>query len=168
MELSAIQDKLTNSEQTFFKQLSLSLEEDLFFYGSILRSDYFPSQSDVDVDIFSDNETSTMYKLCTLLHLKKRDFEKVVYKINRTMVRGYKARYETEQLKVELLIYNRSQQSLVLENHRKGQHLSFIVLYLLLFVKWLYYTVGILPKSVYKRWKNTLLNPSNEMNFIAL
>ena len=60
--------------------MSNYIDDEIYLYGSIRRMDYIPDKSDLDIDLFTDNENSLIYKLCNFLHLKKNDFKKVVYK----------------------------------------------------------------------------------------
>ena len=65
----------------------------MLYYGSIQRSDYVPGKSDIDVDIFTDNEYSLMSKMQHYLHLSKSKFKKVVYIIDNKTTNGYKVKY---------------------------------------------------------------------------
>ena len=66
-------NKLTSEQMKFFKKLSNYLDTKLYYYGSIQRKDYFPGTSDIDVCIFTDNNTETKYKLISFLGLKKNE-----------------------------------------------------------------------------------------------
>ena len=49
--------------KNFFLKLGNYLDTQLYYYGSIQRHDYFPGKSDIDVDLFTDNSSSTIIKL---------------------------------------------------------------------------------------------------------
>jgi hypothetical protein len=50
-------------EKTFFNKMSNYIGEPIFFFGSIQRSDYFPGLSDIDIDIFTFDEKTTLMRL---------------------------------------------------------------------------------------------------------
>jgi len=91
-----INKRLTENQKDFFNKLSLYIDKPIYFYGSITRDDYIPGKSDIDVDIFTENESSTIHLLCNFLKIKKQDLRKSLYKINNNMVYGYKVKYNDE------------------------------------------------------------------------
>ena len=160
--METTKNKLSPYANLFFSKLSNYLETPLYYFGSIKRSDYFPESSDIDVDIFTENEQSTMIKMQYLLNLEKHKFKKFVYRLGKSkkMVHGYKVKYKEpdQSLKVEFSIYNEKYKALVLEEHRRKIILPFYVSYLLILLKYLYYDFGILPKPFYKDLKKFLIN----------
>lgn len=162
--------KLTNNEQIFFNKLSNYIDTEIYFYGSIQRPDYVKGKSDIDIDIFTDNESSTIQKLCNFLHIKKNDFKKIIYKINNKMVYGYKTKYKDEinKINVEISIYNDKYKTAVLYDHENCRYLPFYITISLFIIKFFYYTLGIMPNKVYKRIKQYLMNQNDEMKFILV
>ena len=65
----------------FFIDLKNYLDTELYFYGSVNRSDYVPEKSDIDVAIFTDNEYSIMTKLQHYLHINRDAFDKIIWKL---------------------------------------------------------------------------------------
>jgi hypothetical protein len=165
-----VKNRLTENERVFFDKLSLYIDTELYFYGSIQRPDYVKGKSDIDIDIFTDNDSSTIQKLCSFLHLKKGEFRKAVYKINNIMVYGYKTKYKDEKnnINVEIAVYNDKYKSLVLYDHNNCRYLPLYVTISLFIIKFLYYTLGIMPDKMYKRCKQFLMNPGDELKFILL
>ena len=49
--MEQINNSLPNDVNVFFKELSDYIDTPLYFYGSVQRNDYFPGNSDIDVDI---------------------------------------------------------------------------------------------------------------------
>ena len=47
----------------FFYNLSEYLDTKMLYFGSVQRSDYVPGKSDIDIDIFTDNENSIITKM---------------------------------------------------------------------------------------------------------
>lgn len=165
-----IQKKLSENQKIFLNALSNYIDDEIYLYGSISRFDYIPEKSDLDVDIFIDNEYSVIQKLCNFLDLKKEQFQKVIYKIDNVIVNGYKSKYENKDknLKVELSIYNQKNKELVMKQHNKAKDLPYIILVLLYILKCFYYRLGIISDKIYSKIKGVLLNMSPERNFILL
>jgi predicted nucleotidyltransferase len=82
--METTKNKISPYAKQFFDKLSSYLETKLYFYGSVQRNDYFPNSSDIDVDIFTDNESSTILKLQNFLKVKRSDFKRIVYRLHRT------------------------------------------------------------------------------------
>jgi hypothetical protein len=165
-----IQKRLSENQKIFLNSLSNYIDDEIHLYGSIRRMDYIPDKSDLDIDLFTDNENSLIYKLSNLLHLKKNDFKKVVYKIENRLVYGYKTKYENKETKlsIEISIYNNKDRDLIIKQHGKADNLSYIVLFLLYIIKVSYYKLGILSNEMYSKIKNWLIHMSSECNFILL
>ena len=165
-----INNRLTQNENIFFENLSKYIDKEVYFYGSIQRPDYVKGKSDIDADIFTDNESSTIQKLCNFLNLKKTEFSKVFYKIDNTMVYGYKTKYNDEinKINIELSVYNDKYKTIVLDDHANCNYLPFYVTISLLIIKFFYYTLGIMPNTVYKRLKRFLMNKNDELKFILV
>jgi predicted nucleotidyltransferase len=155
-------NKLTSEQMKFFKKLSNYLDTKLYYYGSIQRKDYFPGTSDIDVCIFTDNNTETKYKLISFLGLKKNEYKKIIFKLHKSkkMVYGYKIKYknETTKINVEFSIYNEKDKENVLIEHNAKKDLPFYILWLLIIVKFFYYNLEILPKSIYYKCKRFIMN----------
>lgn len=165
--------ELTEKQRYFFDQLQSYIELPIYYYGSINRPDYIPGKSDIDIDIFSPNEESTIQKICSKLGLQRSQFRKVVYKINSTVVYGFKGKYvdsddSNDPFQVEIAVYNDKYKNVVLADHNSGIVYPFYITILLMFLKFLFYNLEILPKSVYKRCKQFLMNPGDEMKFIEM
>jgi predicted nucleotidyltransferase len=69
--METTKNKMNPFAEKFFKKLSDYLDTKIYFYGSIQRNDYFPNSSDIDADIFTDNESSIINKLQNFLGVKK-------------------------------------------------------------------------------------------------
>lgn len=170
MLMDSYKTKFTKTEEIFFNNLSLYIEKEIFFYGSIQRPDYVKGKSDIDIDIFTDNESSTIHKLCTFLNVKKSEFRKIVYKINNDMIYGFKAKYKDplKNINVEISIYNDKYKYIILYDHNNCRYLPFYTTFILMIIKCLYYNLGIMSDSMYRRSKQWLMNPSDEIRFILV
>jgi hypothetical protein len=168
--METTKNKLTSDEKEFFDKLKNYINLPIYFYGSIQRNDYFPGKSDFDIDIFTDNETSTIYQLCNLLNLQKSDFKKSVYKVNDDVIHGYKVKYkdETKKFKMEMGLYDEKFKEIVMKDHLKDFELPIYISVILIIIKFLFYKLEIISKETYKRLKRLLMNDRDELKFIVL
>jgi hypothetical protein len=155
--MNEINNDLPKNIKDFFKRLKNYLDTDLYFYGSVTRSDYVPGKSDIDVAVFTDNEFSTMSKLQHFLHVKRSNFDKVVWKLNGKMIYGYKIK--VDDINGEIAIYNDDFKEVLLDEFTKplknNTPLTWTMLYLL---KLFYYKFPIIPKEMYIKCKRFVLN----------
>jgi hypothetical protein len=168
--MDKINKRLTPNQKIFFDNFSQYIDKPLYFYGSIKRSDFIPGKSDIDVDIFTDNESSTIQLMCNFLNIKRSNVVKIVYKINSVMVYGYKTKYVDKEngIKVEFLIYNNKYKNIVLDDRNYGECLPLHVIFALYIIKILFYNFKIISKKMYKRCKRFLMNPGDELKFIEV
>jgi hypothetical protein len=172
--METTKNTLPPNVKKFFHNLSQYLDTKLLFFGSVQRSDYVPGKSDIDVDIFTDNEYSLMSKLQHYLHLNKKDFKKFVYIIGNDTTTGYKVKYKNdeENINVEFSIYNEKFRHIIIKDHTRKFVLPFYITCLLCILKTFFYTLPILSKSFYadgKKWiLNTLYSPEVNTQFIVL
>ena len=165
-----IQKKLTDNQRIFLNSLKNYIDDDIYLYGSINRIDYIPGKSDLDIDIFTDNENSLIHKLSSFLHLKKESFLKIVYRIDNKIINGFKTKYENieNNLIVEISIYNQKHKEIIMKQHNKANKLPYIILVLLYILKCFYYRLGIISPEIYSKMKHFLLHMTSERNFILL
>lgn len=146
----------------FFKELSDYLDTKLLFYGSVQRNDYFPGNSDIDVDIFTDNEDSIIVKLQHFLHVKHNNFKKIVWRLSdsKKLIYGHKIMYKNSDmnLAVEFSIYNERNKQDVLKHHLKKIVLPFYASWFLMIIKKLFYDFHIINFETYKFLKSKMLS----------
>jgi len=146
----------------FFDKLGNYLNTKIYYFGSIQRYDYFPKSSDIDVDIFTDNEDQTINYLMNFLGLKKYEFKKFVYKLHETnkLVYGHKVKYKEphNNFDVEISIYNENVKYEVLKEHNLKMNIPIYVSFLLIIIKYLYYNFSLLSKANYKYLKGLIIN----------
>ena len=150
---------LPNKIQKMVNNIKKYLDTELYYYGSILRSDYIPEQSDIDMVIFTDNEYSTISKLQHVLHVKRDEFKKVIWKLNNDYIYGYKIRIPGSEPEVEIAIYNTDFKEILLEEFlapiKSAPILVVICLYIL---KFLYYRLHLMSRNNYARLKRYIQN----------
>lgn len=155
-------NKMTPYASKFFNNLSNYLNTKLYYFGSVQRDDYFQKGSDIDVDIFTDNVESTIYKMQNLLNAKKSEFKKFIWKLNSTenIVNGHKFMYKEldKGFVVEFSIYDEKNKEDILKEHNSKNDLPFLATTLLIIIKFLFYTLNIIPGIVYTECKRFILS----------
>jgi len=155
--------KFTDYENSFFNKLSNYLDTKLYFFGSIQRYDYFPGLSDIDVNVFTVNENSTIAKLTNYLKVDKHEFKKVIWKLYSTgeIVHGYKFLYKElmNNLVVEFSIYNEKHKKDIMNEQNSKTDLPFYVTFFLVLLKLLFYKLHIIPDEWYVKGKQVIFGP---------
>jgi predicted nucleotidyltransferase len=155
-----VENKLPKNTINFFNKLQEYIDCKIYFYGSLLRADYIPDKSDIDVCIFTDNEFSTMTKMQHYLHINKNDFEKVIWKFtDEYVVYGYKLKYNNPEEKIiaEFSIYNSSFKENIMSNHEFQENIPFFILIFLYILKIGFYKLNIMDGKTYSKIKGYIL-----------
>ena len=146
----------------YFLKLGIYLDTPIYYFGSIQRDDYFPNSSDIDADIFTDNESSLIIKMQNFFGIEKSKFKKFVYRLHKTqkIVYGHKVKYEDPKNNffTEISIYNEKYKDDVLLEHNSKSILPFYVTILLIILKFFYYKLQILPEENYDFFKKIIMN----------
>lgn len=161
--MNAIRDDFSPKLKRFFVNLQDYLDTDLYFYGSVNRPDYVHGKSDIDIAIFTDNEYSIMSKLQHYLHVPKKAFDKVVWKLEGTMIYGYKIKCEkyvslNDIKKCEIAIYNNDFKDILLNDMQSYNKIPFHISVLLFILKTMYYTIPIISSNTYSLYKRYIFN----------
>jgi len=190
--METTRNKIPPRTQHFFNSLSNYLDTKLYYFGSIQRADYFPQGSDIDVDIFTDNEQATMIQMQHFLQLwsiqsptsrrlishkgngyqaiekaegvkvSKKDFKRFVWRLNTNdrLVYGHKIMYKDPEgeFAAEFSIYNTKVKDWILNEHQLKTFLPFYTTCILVILKYLYYTLGVIPSSWYTYMKRFTLS----------
>ena len=170
--METIKNKLTQEEIIFFQNIQNLLDTKLYFYGSIQRYDYLSPYSDIDVDIFTNDEKGIIIKLQNYLNVNKNNFKKTlcIMSDSESIIYGYKLKYNNEDKKinVEFSIFNEKYKHEVIESQKKQMNISYFTCMLILFIKILHYKLNILPYKLFRRIKNKLIGLSSKAkhNFI--
>lgn len=161
--METTKNKLNEHEKDFFDNLKNYINKPIYFYGSIQRNDYMQKTSDIDIDIFTDNEYSTLLLLQNFLNVNKNEFKKIMYRTDNKLggvIPGFKIKYN-DGISLEISVYNEKYKDDILNVHRKIIDLPFYISYMLLFLKFLHYNLGVLPQQYYLYLKNTLVSVKN-------
>ena len=158
--METTKNDLPPNVKKFFINLSDYLDTKMFYFGSVQRSDYVSGKSDIDVDIFTDNENSLIAKMQHFLGVSKKEFKSIVWVIGETPIYGYKIKYKNpdEKLKAEFSIYNEKFKGIVVHEHTRKFVLPIYVTFMLYILKLFYYKIPILPKSAYSELKRFVLH----------
>jgi len=172
MELKNIQHRFTLEQQVFFKEFEEYIDCPLYFIGSICRLDYFPGKSDLDIEIFTDNEYELLHKIKKFLHTKNLFVKVITYKIDNNDVSAYltffhkKIKYTTN-FSFDLVIYNKVSKKIVLEDKKKDKNIPVLLLVTLIFTKILHYYLYIINNQLYKLIKNQIMLFNNNNKTIT-
>ena len=159
--METTKNKLPNNINLFFKELSEYLNTKILYFGSVQRGDYFPGKSDIDVDIFTENEHSIITKMQHFLNVDKHKFKKFIWRLNHnnTMAYGHKIMYKNleHNFNVEFSIYNEKYRSFILKEHLAKTDLPFYAIWLLIILKIIYYNLHLLNYNTFKYLKKKVL-----------
>jgi predicted nucleotidyltransferase len=173
-----LQNKLIAPEKKFLTELKNYLELPIDIYGSLIRMDYFPNKSDIDIAIFTDNLENTVHRLIDFLGIsskkvrifKMKSINKSSYKVK--TIWGFKTNYKLDvsnySLKpglfyyhknfkrFEILIYNIKNKSYIINSIKTHFELSFFSSIFIYMLK-LFYYYFFLNEKFYKNIKDYIL-----------
>ena len=159
--METTKNSMPEYNKIFFEKLKNYLDTKIYFFGSVQRPDYFPKGSDIDVAIFTDNIKSTIAKLQHFLHADPNDFKKFVWRLNydNSLVKGYKIMYKEPEnnFAVEISVYDEIYKKGVLIEHNGKKDLPFYAVWCLIIIKYLFYTLNIMPADWYIFLKKYIL-----------
>ena len=160
--METTKNELPPNAKIFFDKMKNYLNTKIYYFGSIQRMDYYPKSSDIDVDIFTDNEQQTINYLMSFLGLNKYEFKKFVYKLHKTdkLVYGHKVKYKEphNNFSVEISIYNERDKNEVLLEHNSKMDIPIYISLMLIILKYLFYNFNLLSKTNYKYIKGLIIN----------
>ena len=154
-------DKLDEYKYNFLVDLQNHLNQDLIFYGSINRMDYFKNNSDIDIAIITDNTRSVLFKIQHYLKIDKTNIKKIYQQFNKkntNIVRGYKIKYKDVEnnFRFDMNVYDEKYRTFVLDNIYKHNTMPIVLSALLCILKFLFYKLYLFPKSFFMQIKNAI------------
>ena len=155
-----IKDRLGEYKYNFFNNLQNYLDSKLYFYGSIKRSDYFGSSSDIDIIVITDNVKSMMSKIQNYLNINKNKIQTIFQQhstYHKGIITGYKIKYKNKEndITFDLLIYDEKNRKEVLQRIHDINNLPLYIVFILYTLKILCY-LYLLSKSNYIYLKSYL------------
>jgi hypothetical protein len=172
--METIKNKLPEDTEILLNKLREYLDTQLYFFGSVQRTDYFHGKSDIDIDVFTDNINSIILKLQNFFFVEKSDFKKVVMRLgyNNKMIYGYKIKIKRPEynLKCEICIFDEKYKNDIIETHKRKIHLTFYQVFLLYLIKFSYYYLFLFNKSTYLKLKKKVINnsPKTDDDFLVI
>ncbi|MDA9072290.1 nucleotidyltransferase domain-containing protein [bacterium] len=154
-------DRLDDYKYNFLLDLQTHLNQELIFFGSINRMDYFKNNSDIDIAIITDNTHSVLFKIQHYLNVDKIDIKKIYQQFNKkntNIVRGYKIKYKDvdRNFRFDLVVYDEKYRPFVLDNIYKHNTMPILLSALLCILKFLFYKLYLFPKSFFMQIKNAI------------
>jgi hypothetical protein len=151
MELNKIKEKLSTEQYSYFSELQEKIGLPLFFMGSITRSDYIKGKSDLDIEIFSDNVTSTKEKLNYLFNYYEGQKENtiIIVKIKDVPFSGYKYKVNDSEIEFDLTLYKKESQKTILYYRIREINVPFTISAFLIIIKFLHYRLNIINERNY-------------------
>ena len=154
-------DKLDDYKYNFLLDLQTHLNQELIFFGSINRMDYFKNNSDIDLAIITDNTHSVLFKIQHYLNVDKTNIKKIYQQFNKkttNIVRGYKIKYKDvdRNFRFDLVVYDEKYRPFVLDNIYKHNTMPIVLSTLLYILKFLFYKLYLFPKSFFIQIKNAI------------
>jgi predicted nucleotidyltransferase len=153
--MDTLKNDLPEDIKLFFTKLSNYLDNKIYYYGSVQRSDYIHGESDIDIGILTDNEYSTMNKLQHYLNIDVNNFYKVAWKVNNNYVYGYKLQYNDnkKKLRTEFAIFNNKFKDIIIPEHLRTLYVPFYGIIMLHILKFFYYTLKIINRKTFQTLK---------------
>jgi len=160
MEMKHVEQKLSIKSKLFLTTLSNYIDISFYYFGSILRPDYIPGSSDVDIDIFTDNEYSTVSKLLNYIKYSRKNVKNVVWVLaDGTTSYGYKINHVLDSENMfEYSIYNTRFKDKILAEHRGKIVLPIYITVCLQLLKILFYKFNLISGKTYSETKRYLLS----------
>ena len=155
--METIKNKIPDDVRQFLNNLKHYLELPIYYHGSCQRLDYIEG-SDIDMCIFTHNESSTITKLVNYFEINKKKVYKTVHYINNEkLVFGNKINYYKLSIPLELIVYNIKDKPYMLQHCISNIQIPIYISTLLLIVKYFYYKFKILDYTTYTNIKNKLI-----------
>ena len=159
MDLEQIKHNLNKNEYDFFLKLSEDLDLPLFFIGSITRFDFIKGKSDFDIEVVSDNITSTKIKIEHLFsYYKKKGNRFIILKFNNISVSGYKYFLKNKEKNIffDFSIYKKECQRLLIHSRNIQINIPFSLVSVLIIIKYLHYYLHIINHNTYSYLKKNI------------
>ncbi len=156
---------LTNQQSKLLSKIRTVLPEKLYFYGSILRDDFLPGISDVDILYFSkENLKKTVDELYRFLlqDTNKTRLQKLHFLYHSTetkkVISGYKIKYTSidSGVVIEISFYEFPYKEMIIKEQLRKADIPFYVVYSMLILKVLAYRYRILPENLFRWIKDRL------------
>lgn len=156
---------LTIQQSRFLSKVRSVLPEKLYFYGSILRDDFLPGISDIDVLYFTkDNLKKTVDDLYRFLlqDTNKTRLQQLQFLYHSTetkkVISGYKIKYTSidSGMVIEISFYEFPFKEMIMKEQLRKADIPVFVVYSMLILKVLAYKYRVLPENLFRWIKDRL------------
>lgn len=156
---------LTIQQSSFLTKLRSYLPEKIYFYGSILRDDFLPGISDIDVLYFSkENLQTAVHKLYRLLtqdsNATRIQMLHFLYHSSETkkVISGYKIKYTNVDngIIIEMSMYDDENKKFIIQEQLQKARIPYFIVYAMLILKILAYKYRVLPEDTFRWIKDNL------------
>jgi hypothetical protein len=159
-------DKLLSNHKYFIKKFQEHMNHQLFFFGSIIRSDFNQKYSDIDSTMFIENHIDKSVYIDKILYYfqnnKIKNDKNIIVKIFNIKLKnldGILINYKSNKIKFDLTLYNNKLKRLVLLNNlQKGYTIHPIQTKIINILRYLTNEKKILNIEYYCEIKNKLLS----------
>jgi len=162
---------LTGNQSMFLSSLRTTMNNRIYFYGSILRKDYIPSMSDIDVLYFADNVVEDTKKMLRFMKRYANNDPNVVVKSvkflyhsksTRRLTSGYKVKYldPDRSIIIEVGVYKNEDKDMIVGEQLVKSDLPLVVLWVLYVLKILAYKFRFIPEPTFKKLKEYIFTAS--------
>ena len=161
-----IASKLTKQQIDFLEEIQHYIDCQFYYYGSIDRIDYFPGKSDIDIDIFTPNLYSTMFKLRQFLLIPETEIKSIKWRTRRPIVATFnchKIKFDNGIVKLELNIYDEQYKNILLDVRKFKRNIPSLVLILVYTIKSMYYNTNFISKSHISTFKKFVMGQLLDM-----
>lgn len=159
--METTRNELPYKLKRFLDKMKTDLDTQFYYYGSVQRNDYIAGKSDIDICIFTDNETSMITRVAHFLRVPKTDFKKMIIINDDDTIYGHKIKYTTNQTNdknepfvCEFSIYNNKFKSYLMDFYHKSNNVPVFILILLYILKKMFYIFPVMSKKRYNKIKD--------------
>ena len=155
-----IASKLTKQQIDYLEEIQHYIGCPFYYYGSIERIDYLPGKSDIDIDIFTPNLYSTMFKLRQFLLIPETEIKSIKWRTRRPIVATFnchKIKFDNGIVKLELNIYDEQYKNTLLGVRELKRKIPMAVLMLVYTIKSMYYNTNFIPTSYIVTFKKFVM-----------
>ena len=156
-----IATKLTTPQIDFLEEIQSYIGCQFYYYGSIDRVDYLPGKSDIDIDIFTRNLYSTLFKLRHFLLIPEHEIKSIKWRTIRPIAATFnchKIKFNNGIVKLELNIYDEQYKKTLLEVRDLKRQIPPFVLMLLYIIKYLYYNTNLISTVQIAAFKKIVMD----------
>ena len=150
--------KFNENTRVLLKNLEQITNHKIYFFGSSRRFDFIDG-CDIDIAIFTYNIPSLIGTINGFLNIENK-FKQIIHMQKNKLINGYKLNFsnESENINIELVIYDNKFKSIMLDFYEKSVNdMPIILSLILLFLKYLN-LYGIIDKKKYYKIKVFLFN----------